>query len=274
MPIKIDIIKHRQEVFGKSTSSHAKIIAPDQVDIYEYPNIPDYTEIADDVILIFPSSKSVSISSLFKGVSTFDFKENYGLDKGFTIGTLMKQNLDEIISDEDRSKLQKEDQTEKHYTLNNLPFKRAIFIDSTWNQCRGIYKDPKINSIKSCIIQNRKTKFWRHQRGAPDWYLATIEAIHQFLLEVHVSAWGISKRYYDNCLVDLQLLDVSFIPTNKIYENNDSGDTPEHSLCKPYDGQYDNILFFFCFLYSLIHSLEDKNGKINAPKAAKLTDNQ
>lgn len=261
MPIKIDIIKHKQEIFGKSTSSHAKIIAPDHVSIYEYPNIPDYSAEAADVILIFPSSKSVSIASLFKGVSTFDFKENYGLEKGFSIGTLLKKNLDEIISDDDRKKLETEEQTENHYTMDNLPFKRAVFIDSTWKQCRGIYRDQRISSIKSCIIQNRKTKFWRHQKGAPDWYLATIEAIHQCLLEVHFSAWGISKRYYDNCLSDLQL-DVSFIPESKIISDTNN---QEDSLCNPYDGQYDNILYFFSFLYSLIHSLEDKNGKLNSP---------
>jgi hypothetical protein len=25
-----------------------------------------------------------------------------------------------------------------------VPFTRVVFIDSTWNQCRGIYKDPRI----------------------------------------------------------------------------------------------------------------------------------
>lgn len=165
------------------------------------------------------------------------------------------KDLNEIISDADKDKLATKEQTEEKYTLNNLPFKRAVFIDSTWNQCRGIYKDPRINSIKSCIIQNRKTKFWRQQKGAPDWYLATIEAIHQFLLEVHISAWGVSKQYYDSCLSDLQL-DLDFIPPNKIVSDRNLGD----GLCKPYDGQYDNILFFFSFLFSLIHSLEDKNG--------------
>ncbi|CRL02504.1 CLUMA_CG015263, isoform A [Clunio marinus] len=259
LPIQIDIIKHRQEVFGKSTSSHAKIISPDQVNIYEYPEIPDYSAETGDVILIFPSSKSVSISSLFKGISTFDFKENYGLEKGFFIGTLLKKNLDEVMSDSDRERLHRNgEHDEKIYSRDNLPFKRAVFIDSTWKQCRSIYKDPRINSIKSCVIQNRKTKFWRTQKGAPDWYLSTIEAIHQFLLEVHVSAWGIHRNYYDKSLNDLEL-DTSFIPPTKIFDDNDNG---EKSMCKPYNGQYDNLLFFFSFLHCIIHSLDDVNGKL------------
>lgn len=256
--MKIDIIKHRQEVDGKSTSSHARIIAPEDVTIYEFPNIPDYSNEVDEVILIFPSSKSVSISSLFKSVKV-DFKDNYGLEKGFHIGTLLKKNLEDVISDDDKKRLATVEQTHDQYTLDNLPFKRAVFIDSTWKQCRSIYKDPRINSIKSCVIQNRITKFWRTQKGAPKWYLSTIEAIHQFLLELHISAWGISQKYFNECLGDLQL-DDSFIPLNKIMPDDDC---ESDSLCKPYTGQYDNLLFFFSFLYSLIHSLEDVNGKVS-----------
>jgi hypothetical protein len=40
--LKIDIIKHPSEVDGKSTSAHAKVLAPDDVSIYTYPCIPDY----------------------------------------------------------------------------------------------------------------------------------------------------------------------------------------------------------------------------------------
>ena len=42
LPLKIDIIKHPSEVDGKSTSAHAKVLAPDDVNIYAYPCIPDY----------------------------------------------------------------------------------------------------------------------------------------------------------------------------------------------------------------------------------------
>lgn len=200
----------------------------------------------------------MNVPSLFQGIKTFQFKENFGLDKAYNMSVLLTQSLTEIISDEDRENLRK-DQVETEYTLANLPIKKAVFIDSTWKQCRGIYKDERINSLRSCIIQNRLTKFWRSQKGAPKWYLSTIEAIHQFLLEFHISAWGISKSYYDKCLDDLQLIDKNFIPPSKVIDcTNDSKE-----LCKPYDGQYDNILFFYSFLYALIHSLEDINGKVD-----------
>lgn len=47
LPIQIDIIKHQREVDGKSTAIHAAILAPANVNIYTYPNIPDYNS-ADD----------------------------------------------------------------------------------------------------------------------------------------------------------------------------------------------------------------------------------
>jgi hypothetical protein len=42
LPITIDIIKHSREIDGKSTAIHAAVLAPDDVNIYTYPCIPDY----------------------------------------------------------------------------------------------------------------------------------------------------------------------------------------------------------------------------------------
>jgi hypothetical protein len=64
LPFKVDIIKHKQELVGKSTSSHAKILAPDSVNIYQWPNIPDYSK-EEDVILIFVSAKSIGEFLIF-----------------------------------------------------------------------------------------------------------------------------------------------------------------------------------------------------------------
>lgn len=43
LPVQIDIIKHKREIDGKSTAIHAAILASDNVNIYTYPNIPDYS---------------------------------------------------------------------------------------------------------------------------------------------------------------------------------------------------------------------------------------
>lgn len=67
-----------------------------------------------------------------------------------------------------------------------------------------------------CIkLQIRLSQFWRHQKGSPRWFLATIEAIHQLLVEF----------------------------TEIDIEENEP---PKN---------YDNMLFFFRFMYEKIHQL-------------------
>lgn len=67
-----------------------------------------------------------------------------------------------------------------------------------------------------CIkLQLRLSQFWRHQNGSPRWFLATIEAIHQLLVEY---------------------TEIEHV-TNEPYKN------------------YDNLLFFFRFMYEKIHIL-------------------
>lgn len=43
LPVQIDIIKHKNEIDGKSTAIHAAILAPENVNIYTFPDIPDYS---------------------------------------------------------------------------------------------------------------------------------------------------------------------------------------------------------------------------------------
>lgn len=45
LPFKVDIIKHPRELDGKSTAVHAAILAPYDVTIYQFPDIPDYTNV-------------------------------------------------------------------------------------------------------------------------------------------------------------------------------------------------------------------------------------
>ncbi|GBM77247.1 hypothetical protein AVEN_71043-1 [Araneus ventricosus] len=67
------------------------------------------------------------------------------------------------------------------------------------------------------MLQSYKSLFWRYYREKLDTHLSTIEAIYYFLVEYH------------------RLLN------------------PE----VPYTGQYDNLLFFFKFMYFKIRTLYD-----------------
>jgi hypothetical protein len=59
LPLDVDLIKHISESDSKSTALHAKLLAPDQVTLYAYPQqIP---EDVTDAILLFPCRRSVSM---------------------------------------------------------------------------------------------------------------------------------------------------------------------------------------------------------------------
>jgi len=60
----VDIIKHPCEVAGKSTAVHAAILAPHDVTIYQFPDIPDYTNLMQ-VIIIYAHLTFASYAALF-----------------------------------------------------------------------------------------------------------------------------------------------------------------------------------------------------------------
>lgn len=264
LPVKIDIIKHRSEIDGKSTAAHAAVLAPQDVRVFEYPNIPDYRLDGNGVVLIYPCPGSTDVRGLFDGIRRLDGTvDNFGFEPGQLIGTLLKQKMQEINDEDDDAVLV--DGT--RYDLTNLPVRRAVFIDSTWNQSRGIYKDPKVGGLPCVVLQNRLSQFWRHQKGSPRWYLSTVEAIHQFVLEVHARAWGISNGYrgldgleISNDFIAKSLVEVGEQPVG----GGDAADA-EQERSLPYCGQYDNLLFFFTHMYGLIHTYYDHN-KLKAYK--------
>jgi len=178
LPIKIDIVKHKREVEGKSTAVHAPILAPRDVKMYDYPDIPDYTK--EKALLVFPGKKSRTLSEILEEVQK---------------------------SAELSGKAELEGETP-------FPYDKIVFIDSTWNQCKGMLLNQSLAAMPCVIISSRETIFWRYQKGKPKEYLATIEAIYYFLVDFH------------------QIV-----------------------LKADYSGEYDNMLFFFKFMYDKIHEL-------------------
>lgn len=252
LPVKVDIIKHPSEI-GKSTAVHGPILAPEDVQIFTYPDIPDYSK-EEGVVLIFPCATSLTISQLFDANVRTVRRDDFDVPKGYNMGTLLKVRLEERREQIDRQ----ERESLEQYSIDSLPIKKAVFIDSTWNQSRGIYKDDRVNCLKSVVLQNRISQFWRHQKGSPRWYLATIEAIHQFVLEVHINAWGLDRSYRG--LDELEISEgymTSVEAAGKIRDVDPS--VPADTRTAPYKGQYDNLLYFFAHMYDLIHIYYDHN---------------
>lgn len=110
--------------------------------------------------------------------------------------------------------------------------------------------------IRCVVLRSRISQFWRNQKNSPRWYLATIEAIHQFLVELHTCAFGIVENY-----VDLEDSTVNE-EQNFVIPNEESSDT-YLTIDLRYNGQYDNLLYLFKYMYTKIHCLYD-HGRLLA----------
>lgn len=233
LPLQIDILRHPSECVGKSTASHAAVLAPDNVTVYTYPCIPNYDR--EKVVLVFPCENSQSLEAIQtecgeKVISADNqSKGNNAVDPDSTNQELSP--LSTPASDRQSQKRKLEEQTTdgtvtKQRRIVKAPFDRVIFIDSTWNQTNRIYKDERLKGIRCVELKTRTTKFWRHQHDKPETYLSTIEAIYYFLIDYH-----------------------------------------ELFLCDDYNGQYDNLLFFFCFMYHKIRGLYNGGHHLLAYKS-------
>ncbi|KAJ8340409.1 hypothetical protein SKAU_G00350420 [Synaphobranchus kaupii] len=208
LPVKIDIIKHPNETDGKSTAVHAKLVARDDVTIYTYPCIPEYEGEKHNVVLVFPGPGSITMEEMSKQLLEIAQKR--------TVCSLNEPCPKRVkVDDESKDTQNAEDQQ------STCPLQRVVFIDSTWNQTNKIITDERLQALLQVELKTRKTCFWRHQKGSPDTYLATIEAIYYFLKDYHVQC-----------------------------------------LSQQYQGEYDNLLFFYSYLHQLINKAKHSAGKL------------
>jgi len=227
LPIKIDIVKHAREVEGKSTAVHAAIIARDDVKMYIYPNIPDYTK--QKALLVFPGKGSKTLPDILADVTSSTLPNLTDSLQLNDCDSATDNHAEKTTSQDGKSTNsfgvdKSPNRTLESTTANKenqqlFPYDKIVFIDSTWNQCSGMVKHPSLVGLPRVIISSRSTIFWRYQKGKPKEYLATIEAIYYFLVDYH------------------QII-----------------------LQEAYHGEYDNILFFFKFMYEKIHELYDRSS--------------
>ncbi|XP_023669809.2 tRNA-uridine aminocarboxypropyltransferase 1 [Paramormyrops kingsleyae] len=210
LPVKIDIIKHPHETDGKSTAAHAKLIAPDDVTVYTYPCIPEYENERYNVVLVFPGPGSVTIEEMMEELQVLRVPDKGGAASAGEPSPKRAKRDDES-EERDGTKVQ-----QRAFVLQ-----KVVFIDSTWNQTNKIISDERLQALLRVELKTRKTHFWRHQKGSPDTYLATIEAIYYFLKDYHVLC-----------------------------------------LSQDYQGDYDNLLYFFVYLHKLINSAKHAAGKL------------
>lgn len=141
LPLKIDIIKHPNETDGKSTAIHAKLLAPEFVNIYTYPCIPEYEEKDHEVALVFPGPQSVSIK-----------------DISFHLQKRIQDNIRGKNDDPDKPSVKRKKTEELEdcdlidSKCKDITLKKIIFIDSTWNQTNKILTDERLQGKKKNVF--------------------------------------------------------------------------------------------------------------------------
>lgn len=124
-------------------------------------------------------------------------------------------------------------------------FKNRIkYLKRNYNYIRFISYILLFVDLHCVILKSRISQFWRHQKKSPRWYLATIEAIHQFLVELHTCAFGIIQGY-----ANIKDTEENSINNTMLRHTN--------GLDERYKGQYDDLLYFFKYMYEKIHIMYD-----------------
>ncbi|XP_076809618.1 tRNA-uridine aminocarboxypropyltransferase 1-like [Clavelina lepadiformis] len=205
LPFTVDIIKHPKELDGKSTAVHAALLAPNDVRIYSYPVFPDYSKVKDELLLIFPSPDSQPLEDYAK------VKENSCLNPLKRATHIDTSKLTPLK----QRRLQSDSTFDYEAQFNNkegqlssqngagLPkpnFTKVVMIDSTWNQVHGISTDERLKGIRAVELTEQSTLYWRRQHNSPDYFLATIEALHAFLRQYHEIFIGPYDHEYDDLL--------------------------------------------------------------------------
>nr|XP_046917812.1 tRNA-uridine aminocarboxypropyltransferase 1-like isoform X1 [Dermatophagoides farinae] len=203
LPIKIDIIKHPQELNGKSTSTHAMILTtpPKDVRIFTYPDMPNDWHDLNKIFLLFPKPGSQTVQ---------EFLQNYYHHH------------------------HNDDEQQQHCLSAEFPIERIVVIDSTWQQTKKILRNVRIQQLKTLIIDSKQTMFWRYQRGRPMNHLSTIEAIYYLLIQIHMTMFDLFNNHHDHDHHDHCHMNVN------------------ETFTTEYNGQYDNLLFFFKHTFNLI----------------------
>ncbi|CAO3598348.1 unnamed protein product [Absidia cylindrospora] len=63
LPVPLDVIKHERELDGKSTAIHARVLSPNDVNLYGYNQIPTY-EHPERTLLLFPGPNAKTLDEI------------------------------------------------------------------------------------------------------------------------------------------------------------------------------------------------------------------
>lgn len=284
LPLKVDIIKHPSEVDGKSTAVHAAVIAPDDVTVYTYPCVPDYDD-PSKVVLVFPGEASITLADLAKKleINTGNDRQYHKRkacdckDDGVVCCAAVKvprlKNEESNVSDGDMCSLHK-----TSFTNENLDTSGKNKEESTkTNSLEKSPKDDLCAKDKPDLLHKTSDDFdsvGQQSALVPSCGIERVVFID--------STWNQTKTICcDERLKGLQCLELKQQETKFWRHQKDIPNTylstieaiyyflreyHEHFIENKYNGEYDNLLFFFTYMYRKIRTLYDGGNDLKAYK--------
>ena len=137
----------------------------------------------------------------------------------------------------------------------NIPYDRVVFIDSTWNQTHKICTDERLKGIICVLTDFSILVFMCVRQG-----IFTCISFPYFVLGLQrveiktqkTKFWRHQRDKPDTYLATIEAIYYFIVEYHDIFVKT------------RYEGQYDNLLFFFCFMYHKIKHLYDGGKKLKA----------
>lgn len=235
LPWKVDIIKHAKEVDGKSTAIHAALLAPDYVKIYTYPTIPDYSD-KSKVLLVFPGKTASTMEDIFSK-SSADFKTGNKRPAGEDT---------EVDTNAKKTKTENMENVNDNFNANG----------NSNPELNGNKESSSQNDIKH-QIHNTFNSYNKIVFIDCTWSQAYSIFTDERLSNLPTVKLGDHQTVYWR---HNQGMPFTYLATiEAIY----SFFKISHELVNgSYDGQYDNLLYFFAYFHKMVH--QGNSRKIGA----------
>lgn len=231
LPVKIDIIKHQSESDGKSTCPHAVVLAPEDVTVYTFPCIPDYDK--EKVVLVFPCKEASTLKELAERPNSISVSVSYkAASDSDTVSTVTSDSVADTCPNSKISlgKRQAEVLDTEGVCLQE---KRRRTVSQPFE--RAVFIDCTWNQTKN-IIQDERLKELRRVE----------------LRDHETQFWRCHEGLATSCLSTIEAV-YYFM---REYHEDILGST--------YANEYDNLLFFFNYLYRTIRERQHGGKELKA----------
>ncbi|XP_046377047.1 tRNA-uridine aminocarboxypropyltransferase 1-like isoform X2 [Haliotis rufescens] len=260
LPLKVDVIKHPYERDGKSTACHAAVISPD-VSIHIFPVIPDYDK--NRTLLVFPGGDAVQLKDLAASTQR---------------SSLTDPDASKAASDKCEIEENTECDNTHHPDSKNIKDRLCSSDNIPPCQANGSttivpHNSPPNNQLSSEDAGGPNSDSLEEE--------AKVASAPPFDRVVFIdSTWNQTYRIsQDERLNGLRKVELQSRTTNFWRSHRGNPETylstieaiyyfvcdyHELFLSTAYEGQYDNLLFFFACLHEKVNSAKNKKkNKIN-----------